>query len=166
MKAHENRGMRWIAIALVAVALIVGVIALVVPNALLRSDFIRKQTNKDPDHGWLDYESASSRWPGTLHVKNFIYRDRDPKAEWVVQLEDADLTYSLGDLLRRRFHVTRLSGRGLVFRVRSRLTRKEATPTRLSRLPRIPGFPDVPLLRPSAPTEPPSSSGKEWSILV
>ena len=92
--------------------------------------------NKDPDRGWLEYESASSRWPGTLHVKNLLYRDRDPKAEWAFQLEDGEVTYSLADLLRRRFHVTRLSGHGFVFRVRNRLTRAEATPARLSRCSR------------------------------
>jgi hypothetical protein len=164
VKARENRRVLWVAITLVAVAAIIAVIALVVPNALLRSDFIRKRVNKDPDRGWLEYDSASSRWPGTLHVKNLSFRDRDPKAEWAFQLEDADLTYSFVDLLRRRFHVTRLAGRGFIFRVRSRLTRAEATPTRLSRLPAIPGFPDPPLLGPPEPRAP--ATGKEWTILV
>ena len=164
MKTRAGRQGRWIAIALVIVAVLVAVVALVVPNALLRSDFIRKQINKDPDSGWLEYESATSRWPGTVHVKNLLFRDRDPKAEWAFQLEDGNVTYSLGDLLRRRFHVTRLSGHGFIFRVRSRLTRAEATPARLSRLPPIPGFPDPPLLGPSAPESP--ATGKEWTFLV
>jgi hypothetical protein len=164
VKRPEKRRRRWIAIALVAVVVLIAILALVVPNALLRSDFIRKRTNKDPAHGWLDYDSAYSRWPGTLRVKNLSFRDQDPKAEWAFQLADADLTYSLADLLRRRFHVTRLSGRGFVFRVRSRLTRAEATPPRLSRLPPIPGFPDPPLVgRPESAVPP---TGKEWSILV
>jgi hypothetical protein len=161
----EKRPRRWIAIALVAVVVLIAILALIVPNALLRSDFIRKRINKDPEHGWLEYDSAYSRWPGTLHVKNLSFRDQDPKAEWAFQLADADLTYSLADLLRRRFHVTRLSGRGFVFRVRSRLTRAEATPSRLSRLPPIPGFPDPPLVGRPEPPEP-STGGKEWSIHV
>lgn len=164
MNTRGSRRARWIAIALLIVAALVAVVALVVPNALLRSDFIRKQINKDPDRSWLEYKSATSRWPGTLHVKNLFFRDRDPKAEWAFQLEDAEVTYSLADLLRRRFHVTRLSGRGFIFRVRSRLTRAEATPARLSRLPPIPGFPDPPLLGPPEPKSP--ATGKEWTILV
>jgi len=164
VNTRGSRRARWIALSLVVIATLVAIVALVVPNALLRSDFIRKQMNKDADRGWLQYESATSRWPGTLRVKNLLYRDRDPGAEWAFQLEDAELTYSLADLARRRFHVTRLSGRGLIFRVRQRLTPAEATPTRLSRLPKIPGFPDPPLVGPAPPESP--ATGKEWTIVV
>lgn len=164
MTTRGNRGLRRIAISLAVVAAIIAVITLVVPNALLRSDFIRERINRDPDESWLDYDSAVSRWPGELRVKNFRFRDRDPEAEWALQLEDAELTYSIAALLRRRFHVTRLSGRGFVFRARRRLARAEATPTRLSRLPSIAGFPDPPAIGPSKPDPPPT--GKEWSIQI
>lgn len=164
MKARVNRRLRRIAISLVVVAASVALIVLVVPNVLLRSDFIRKRLNRDPESSWLDYDSAVSRWPGTLRIKNFRFRDRDPKAEWSFQLDDAELTYSIAALLRSRFHVTRLSGRGLVFRARRRLTRREATPTRLSRIPSIPGFPDPPLVGPPEPKPPPT--GKEFSIEI
>jgi hypothetical protein len=164
VKTRENRALRRIAISLVVVAAIIAVITLVLPNALLRSDFIRKRVNRDPDRGWLDYDSAVSRWPGALHVTNFRLRNRDPKAEWALRLDDAELTYSLADLLRKRFHVTRLSGRGLAFHTRKRLTPATATPLRLSRMPSIPGFPDPPLIGPSKPKPPPS--GKEWSIQI
>jgi hypothetical protein len=161
---RDNRGRRRIAISLVVVAAALAVITLVVPNVLLQSDFIRKRINRDPNSGWLDYDSAVSRWPGALHVKNFRLRDRDSKAEWALQLDDANVTYSLADLLRKRFHVTRLSGRGFAFRARNRLTPAQATPLRLSRIPRIPGFPDPPVIGPSKPKPPPT--GKEWSIQI
>jgi hypothetical protein len=153
-----------VAIALVAVVLLIAVAVLIVPNHLLRSDFIRSQLNESPDSGLLDYESASSRWPGTIHVKNFRFRDRDPKAEWSVELAEADLTYSLADLLRRRFHVTRVTGRGLVFHARNRLTRAEAERPRARLLPPIAGFPDPPLL--SQPTPKPPPTGKEWTVRI
>ncbi|HLN81650.1 MAG TPA: hypothetical protein VK392_10700 [Thermoanaerobaculia bacterium] len=161
----NERRARWIALALLGVAVLVAVVALVLPNVLLRSDFLRKRINKDPDSGWLEYDAASSRWPGTLHVRNFRFRDRDPKAEWAMSLDEADVTYSLGDLLRRRFHVTSLSGRGGVFRVRSRLTPAEAkSKTLVSRLPPIAGFSDPPLLGP--PERKPPRSGKVWTIQI
>jgi hypothetical protein len=161
----NERRARWIAAVLVGIVALVAIVALVVPNALLRSDFIRKQINTDPDSGWLEYESASSRWPGTFHVKNFRFRDRDPKAEWALSIDEADVSYSLGDLLRKRFHVTSLSGRGGVFRVRSRLTPAEAkSRTLLSRLPPIAGFSDPPLLGPPEAEPPPS--GGSWTIRV
>jgi hypothetical protein len=165
VRANGNRRRaRWIVIALAVVAAVVLVIAFVVPNALLKSDFIPRRMNKDPDHGWLEYASASSPWPGTLRVKGFRYRDRDPKAEWGMELDNATLDYSLADLLRRRFHATRLSGSGFIFHVRSRLTRAEATKARLARLPPIAGFPDPPLLDGAKPKAPPT--GKEWSIQI
>ena len=165
MKANaSHRRARWIVIALAVVAAVVVLIAFVVPNALLKGDFLPKRMNKDPDHGWLEYASASSPWPGTLRVKSFRYRDRDPKAEWSIAMEEGTLDYSLADLLRKRFHVTRLSGRGFVFRVRSRLTRAEATAARLARLPKIEGFPDPPLLGEISPKTPPT--GKEWSVQI
>lgn len=161
----DERRARWIAAVLVGIVALVATVALVVPNILLRSDFLRRQINTDPDSGWLEYDSASARWPGTLHVKNFRFRDRDPKAEWAMSLDEADVTYSLGDLLRRRFHVTSLSGRGGVFRVRSRLTPAEArSRTLLSRLPPIAGFSDPPLLGPPKVKAPPS--GKVWTIQI
>lgn len=158
-----GRGPR-VAIALIGLVLLLSLIVLIVPNRLLRSDFLRSRLNKSAERGLLDYESASSRWPGTVHVKNFRFRDRDAKAEWSVELAEADLTYSLADLLRRRFHVTSVTGRGLVFHARNRLTPAEASAARVRRLPPIAGFPDPPLLSPVAPRPPPT--GKEWSILV
>lgn len=161
----NERRARWIAFVLLGVAALVAIVALVLPNVLLRSDFFRKRINRDPDSGWLEYDSASSRSPGTLHVRNFRFRDRDPKAEWAISLDEVDLTYSIGDLLRRRFHVTSLSGRGGGFRVRSRLTPAEAkSRTLLSRLPPIAGFPDPPLLGPPKKKSPPFR--KVWRIQV
>jgi hypothetical protein len=153
-----------VAIALVAVLVVLAIALLVVPNRLLRSDFLTSRLNTSPESGLLDYESASSRFPGTIHVKNLRFRDRDPKAEWSVELAEADLTYSLIDLLRRRFHVTRVTGHGLVFHARNRLTRAQAAGARVRLLPSIAGFPDPPLLSPTAPRPPPT--GEEWTLLV
>lgn len=164
MPAPKSRRLAGVALALLVAALVLSLIALVGPNVLLRSGAVSRRLNKDPESGWLEYDSAGSRWPGTVHVKNLRYRDRDPEAEWGFQLDEADLTYSLGDLLRRKFHVTRLSGRGFVFHARSRLAPNEASPARLRRIPPIPGFPDPPLSGPSKPERPPT--GKEWTILV
>jgi hypothetical protein len=153
-----------VAIVLAAVLVLLAAAVLVVPNRLLRSDFIRSRLNESPDGGLLDYESATSRFPGTLHVKNLTFRDRDPGAEWSFELAEADLTYSPADLLRRRFHITKVTGHGLVFHARNRLTRAEATAERVRRLPPIPGFPDPPLLSPPPPPKAPT--GKEWTLRV
>ena len=154
----------WFAVAVLALLLVFALAVLIVPNRLLQSDFLRSNLNESPDSGLLDYESASSRTPGTIHVKNLSFRDRDPKAEWSVELAEADLTYSLADLLRRRLHVTRVTGHGLTFHARNRLTPAEAKGPRVRLLPPIAGFPDPPLLSPSPPKSAPT--GKEWTVLV
>jgi hypothetical protein len=164
VNARRSRLLPGIAIALVVLLVLLAIAVRVVPNRMLRSNFIRSKLNKSPDSGLLDYDSAESRLPGSIHVKNLRFRDRDPKAEWSFVLAEADLTYSLADLLRRRFHVTRVRGNGLVFHARNRLTRAEATPAYVRTLPPIPGFPDPPLLSPPPPRKPPSQ--KVWTILV
>jgi len=164
VKGRRNRLVFGIAIGLLSVVVLLFVLVLVVPDRMLKSNYIRSQIGGDPESGILDYDSASSKWPGTIHVKNLRFRDRDPKAEWAWELSEADLTYSLVDLLQRRFHVTRATGRGLVFHARNRLTRAEATAAVLRRIPPIAGFPDPPLLYPPAPKPPPT--GKLWDILV
>jgi len=164
VNARRSRLLPAIGIGLAVLLVLLAIAVRVVPNRLLRSNSIRSQVNEGPDSGLLDYESAESRLPGTIHVKNLTFRDRDPKAEWSFALAEADLTYSLADLLRRRFHVTRVRGNGLVFHASNRLTRAEATPAYVRNLPPIPGFPDPPLLSPAPPKKPPT--GKLWSILV
>jgi len=86
--------------------------------------------------------------PGA-RAKNVLVRDRDTKAEWGFAIEDARFSFSVLDLIRRRFHVTSLRGSGLTFHARNRLTREEAADRRrVALLPPIPGFPDAPLLVP------------------
>jgi hypothetical protein len=161
---RNDRRLLRIAMILLGLAAIVALAAWIVPNALLSSDFIRSRINRDPERGWLEYETASSRWPGTLHVVKLRFRDRDPRAEWSFEIDEAEVTYSLADLLRRKFHATQVSGRGVVFHARNRLTPGQATPVKLRRLPPIPGFPDPPLLGPPKPKLPPT--GKEWTIQI
>ncbi len=164
MKTPRTGRAAKVAIAVVVVLLVLATAVLVVPNRLLKSDFLTSRINESPESGLLDYESASSRFPGTIQVKNLRFRDRDPKAEWSVELAEANLTYSLVDLLRRRFHVTRVTGNGLVFHARNRLTRAEAAAPRTRFLPPIAGFPDPPLLSPVPPAKP--STGKPWTLQI
>ena len=81
MKGRRNRLVFGIAIGLLSVAVLLFVLVLVVPDRMLKSNYIRSQIGGDPESGILDYDSASSKWPGTIHVKNLRFRDRDPKAE-------------------------------------------------------------------------------------
>ena len=149
-----------------AIALVVLYLVYVgVAYSFLSTDRLRSLVNKDPDRTSIEYQSATSFWPGRARVRNFRIRDRDLEAEWMFELEDARISFSTLGLLRRRLHVTSLSGSGSTFRARNRLTPREAGNAEiLARIPPIPGFPDPPRLDPTE--RKPPLTGKEWSIRV
>lgn len=158
-----SRGRLWTA-GLLFLAVVAGSLLfyLVAANVLLSTGLFRSLVNKNPDKTWIEYRAASSFWPGRLRVKNFRIRDRDLKAEWMFELEDARVSFSVMELFRRRFHATSLRGKGLTFRARNRLDPKEATAARTALLPPIFGFSDPPLLKPGEEKTP--RTGKEWTI--
>ena len=154
-------------IVIVVLAILAGALVLVIgaSNVFLKTGLLRSLINKGPESTWVDYRSASSFWPGRARVKGFRLRDRDTGAEWIFELEDGRLTYSVMALLRRRLHVTSLRGRGLTFRARNRLSKDAATTERAVGLPPIAGFPDPPLRSPAdIPKKP--RTGKEFTIHV
>jgi hypothetical protein len=153
-------------IILVALAVLAGLLLLFIAaaNVILSTGLLRSAVDNGPDRTWISYRSARSLWPGRARVTNFKIRDRDQSAEWIFELDEARVTYSVIGLLRKRFHVTEVRGRGLTFRARNRLAKDAATPERLALLPPIFGFPDPPLLK-SGEAKPPRT-GKEWTIHV
>lgn len=156
---------RRVAIWLAAAVLVLYLLYLATAYVFLSTGRLRSLVNRTPDRTSIEYLSASSVWPGRARVKTFRIRDRDLKAEWTFELEDARLSFSVLGLLRRRLYVTSLSGSGATFRARNRLTPREAADLeRVARLPPIPGFPDPPRLQPGERKPPPT--GKEWTIRV
>ncbi len=154
-----------IALLVVLAVCLIFAVFLAGANILLSGGRLSSFINDGPNETWLGYESASSAWPGRARAKKVLIRDRDAKAEWAFTIEDVRFSFSVLDLLRRRFHVTSLRGNGLTFHARNRLTREEAADRRrVALLPPIPGFPDPPLLVPGEKKAPPS--GKEWSIRI
>ncbi len=156
---------RRVAILLVAVVLGLYLLYFLAAKAFLSTGRLRALVNKTPDRTAIEYSSAFSVWPGRARVKNFRIRDRDVKAEWTFELEDARLSFSVLGLLRRRLHVTSLTGSGATFRARNRLTPEAAAdPREHALLPPIAGFPDPPRLQPGE--RKPPRTGKEWTIRV
>ncbi|HEX9304887.1 MAG TPA: hypothetical protein VGA31_10600 [Thermoanaerobaculia bacterium] len=154
-----------IAVLLVLALCLIFAVYLAAANILLSGGRLSSLINDGPNETWVGYESASSVWPGRARAKNVLVRDRDAKAEWAFVIEEARFSFSVLDLLRRRFHVTSLRGNGLTFHARNRLTREEAADRRrVALLPPIPGFPDPPLLVPGEKKTPPT--GQEWNIRI
>jgi len=139
-------------------------LTLVAANVVLSTRILRSALDKGPDKTHIDYGSARSLWPGHLTVRNLRIRDRDLKAEWVIELDEARVSYSVLGLLSKKFHARTVRGRGLVFRARNRREPERAAREGSRHLPPIPGFSDPPTLR-TGEKRPPRT-GKEWTVRV
>lgn len=165
MSPPPSRRARRLVLFLLAAVVIAYLGYLVAAWYFLTNGRLKALVNRTPDRTTIDYESASSLWPGSVRVRGFRVRDRDRKAEWTFGLERARISFSIAALLRRQLHVTRLSGSGSTFRARNRLTAAQAADARrVALLPPIPGFPDPPRLQPDEVKPPPT--GREWPIRV
>jgi len=158
-----RRGLRaagWVLAGLFAFALL----AVLATNVLLRTSLLRRLVNAKPDALTVEYRGATSWIPGHLSFESITLRSRDRNVEFEAALSDVELRVSLADLVRRRFHTTRLRAGTLRFRLRERLTRQEATAARLARYPRIAGFADPPLV--SASPAPPGTGPAPWRVVI
>ena len=158
-----RRGLRaagWAVAGLLALPLL----PVLATNVLLRTSLLRRLINADPDALTVDYRGASSWLPGHLAFESIALRSRDQNVEFEAALGDVRLRVSLADLVKRRFHTTRLRAGTLRFRLRERLTRQEATAVRLARYPRIEGFADPPLV-PASPSVP-ATGPVPWRLVI
>ncbi len=121
-------------------------IFLVGVNLFIKTGALRSLINKSPEKVFVDYETASTFWPGRVHLTNISIRGRDKNVEWIVTLDDVNVVVGLWDLTKKQFHAERVRGDGVAFRLRQRLEKSAATPALVGALPPIAGFADPPLL--------------------
>jgi hypothetical protein len=133
----------------------------VVANVLIRTNALESMLSRHPDEVRVDWDSASTWWPGRFHTENFRLRTHDSHVEMQLTLSDAHFTLVLSELVSKRVHFTRLEGDGLALRIRQLLDPERATPARLALLPDIEGLPNPPL-KPKTVAPP---SGREQAIL-
>jgi hypothetical protein len=93
----------------------------------------------------FDYDEATSLWPGRVTLKNLRIRGSDRNVQWIIQLADARVEYSVLALVQKTFRAKRLRGTGLSFCLRNKLKLAEARTADITVLPGIPGFSDPPL---------------------
>jgi hypothetical protein len=155
----------YIAFALAAIALVAASFAAV--HLVVSTRTLRDWVNTDPEELLLDYESGSSWVPWIIRLRGLTMRGSDQNVQWWFRMEEANISVSLVDLLRKRFHATSVRARGLVFRLREKVEKKDLSPLHLARLPKIPGFADPPLKIATEQPPPPAVAGKRyWTVLV
>jgi len=117
----------------------------VAARRLLSGPTLRALINARPAEFQIDWDAAESTRPGHAAIRNLRLRGSDPNVQWFATLASADVEFSVLALLRRHFVCTRLTGSGLAFALRSKLSPEQVQDTDLARLPKIPGFDDPPL---------------------
>ena len=75
---------------------------------LLSGPKLRALINGSPRSFMIDWDEATSSWPGRVRIHNLRLRGSDPNVQWTVRLENAELRYSVPALLRRTFRCERL----------------------------------------------------------
>jgi hypothetical protein len=156
----------WIVAAALAVGLALAAATAV--HVIVSTRLLRQWVNGDTESLLLDYDEASAWVPGTIRVRGLTLRGSDPNVQWRFRMDRAVISISLLDLLRKRFHATRVRAEGLVFRLREKKTRTELSPAHQALVPPVPGFPDPPLAQPEAETPPaaPASKSGYWTVVV
>ena len=104
-------------------------VALVLPVAayagaarwLLSGPRLRALINADPESLLLDYDEATSFWPGRVTIRNLRIRGSDQNVQWIIRLATARVDYSILALAQRTFRVEHLRGDGLSFFLRNKL---------------------------------------------
>jgi len=148
-----------VALLLVGVA----VLYLVGMNVFLRTRLFRDAIGADPKMILVDYASAYSVWPGSIHAQGLVIRGSDSNVQWILRLDRCDFQVSFIDLSHKKFHADHVRGDGLSFRVRRRVD--TVTPETMSALPPVPGFLDPPQADVGPPPSPLTDATYNlWSI--
>ncbi len=116
-----------------------------VARRLLSGPKLRAAINVKADEFFMDWDEATSVWPGRVTVRNLRIRGSDPNVQWIVVVPEGPIRYSLLTLLRHKFLVTELRPQSIQFRLRQKVKREDAKDPKLKYLPPIPGFSDPPL---------------------
>lgn len=145
--------------------LVIGyVLAMLASNVILRTGLLRSWLNTRPDRLHVDYASAWSPYPGRVLVRDFTLRFQDSNVQMIFDLEKIDMSVSLFDLTRKKFHVHGLDARGLSYRMRLKLESAEGQEGRLAAYPPIKGFPDPAVRTPKPHREITDEDYDLWTI--
>jgi hypothetical protein len=164
-RSRRRAGIR-IAVACATVCLAWPVLYLVGINAFLSTGLFDVVINADPRVIDIHYERGWSFMPGHIHAKNLSIRGRDGNVEWILRIDAVEFDVSFLALVRQRFEVSSVHGRGISFRLRSRINGWEVTPDKVAGLPPIAGFGPIPV-RPfqhCAPEDLSDAAYHLWSV--
>lgn len=139
---------------------------LLIANLALRSAKLRSWINRKPDRFFLDWQSASTWFPGVFRVRGARFIGQGTRSVYLGGVEEARFRIRWLPLLWKTIDVGRFEGRGIGFRLRRPGQESGATQGMVSESgdhqPPIPGLEQLP--RRTAPRRP--RGAPSWWIRV
>ncbi|AKT40813.1 hypothetical protein [Chondromyces crocatus] len=136
---------------------------LVLGNLFLGLGGLKRLVSWDPETFTMDYDVAWSLWPGHARVRNFKITGQDTVLQWSMDIEKASVQVELAELFDLRYHATRVSAEGVVFKLRFRVSDEVADSAYARALPPIAGFADPPLAFVGPVLEPTDADYHLWT---
>ncbi|MEJ7731232.1 MAG: hypothetical protein WKG00_18700 [Polyangiaceae bacterium] len=140
--AEVGRRGLWAAASVLLALAAIWLLYVVVANIGLATSMPKRLLREDPDLFFLEYDTAWTVWPGTVHVRNLALASLEGPV-WLVEARSAELDIDLNALQHTRLHVTRAVGEGVVVRVRTALERDAWGGRREQAMPPIRGYSDA-----------------------
>jgi hypothetical protein len=135
-------------------------------NLFLRSDFLERLLNRRPEKLLVQWDSASTWFPGRVSVEGFRVRGQSRKTQWYVAMDDARLHVALLELPFKRFHGRWIRAAGVDVRVRTRIQPGIQFEEGVGLDPEIPGLSNPPVPAPEDLYPPRKKPRGPWTVHV
>lgn len=88
------------------------VVYLVAGNYVLRSGLLAEWLQQRPLRNQVMWQSASTWWPGQLHVEGLRFRHASPRMTWQISADEASVRFGLLGFFWKRVRIKHLDGHG------------------------------------------------------
>jgi hypothetical protein len=153
------------AVRALKIAALVALVYEVAFNAFLLSHCLSWVINGNPDALLVEYRTGWSIVPGYVHARGLRIRSKDNGIEFDLRIERCTFHAVLHELFLRRFHVTRVTGDGISFVSRLRITPDAANARTLAEIPQIEGLERMPVKEPDKPP-PDDAHYNLWTVAL
>ena len=145
--SRARKGGRWLRRCLVLLV-VLQVTYCLAANWALRSSWVQELIQQRSRRAQITWTSASTWWPGRVHVEDFKLWQSNAKTTWRIDVDDGTLRIGLLPLLQRQLHLQDIRGRSYGFWLR----RETASGLLATAQPELP-----PLFEPPSPTVAPAA---------
>lgn len=138
---------------------------LVAGNLVVKSSLVKKAVASAEGFN-LDYDTATTWWPGHVSIRNLTLRFEDYNVQFELSLERAKIDIALRELPFNRFRATKLTAEGTRFRMRHKLIVVGEDAERVAAYPPIRGFADPPYFTGVRSPPIPDEEYDLWSVQI